>query len=123
MSKIIKSYNLYENVQNGTIKAGTELDVWYKDCFKTRIKFDGFDFVWETGTFTSGMLFDLSTEFEIVEKKPILQRVIWNDKSSFANCEMTMKGVTEMLMSRSEQLKKTLNDVVDLLKYMENKDE
>lgn len=60
---------LYEFINNGTIKAGTKLKVYEDDNYITTITFDGYDFVWESGIFTSGMLFNPLCDFEILEEE------------------------------------------------------
>lgn len=66
---------LYEFINNGTIKAGTKLKVYEDDNYITTITFDGYDFVWESGIFTSGMLFNPLCDFEILEEEKEIEEL------------------------------------------------
>lgn len=66
---------LYEFINNGTIKAGTKLKVYEDDNYITTITFDGYDFVWESGIFTSGMLFNPLCDFEILEEEKEIEEI------------------------------------------------
>ena len=70
--KKINSETLYELINDGTIKANTKMRVYKDDVYITTITFDGYDFIWETGTFSSGMLFNPLCDFEIIEDKPYM---------------------------------------------------
>lgn len=65
----VNSEILYELINDGSIKTGTKLKVYKDDIYVTTITFDGYDFIWETGTFSSGMLFNPLVDFEIIEEE------------------------------------------------------
>ena len=65
----INSENLYELINDGTIKVNTKIKVYEDDIYRTTITFDGYDFIWETGTFSSEMLFNPLVDFEIIEEE------------------------------------------------------
>lgn len=50
---------------------------------------------------------------EIYPKK--IEKISWNKKSSFANCDISKTGICEMMMARTEQLKKGLNEIIDYI--------
>lgn len=65
----INSEILYELVNDGVIKPGTKLKAYKDDIYVTNIVFDGYDFIWASGTFSSGMLFNPLVDFEIIEEE------------------------------------------------------
>lgn len=73
--KKINSETLYELINDGTIKANTKMRVYKDDVYITTITFDGYDFIWETGTFSSGMLFNPLCDFEIIEKDKKIEKI------------------------------------------------
>lgn len=61
----------------------------------------------------NGMLFkSLNDEIEIIEEEKEIEKIKWDEKSL---CQgfMSINKVEEMLMHRSEQLKKSLNQLID----------
>lgn len=71
----VNSENLYELINDGTIKVNTKIKVYKDDIYVTTITFDGYDFIWETGTFTSGMLFNPLCDFEIIEEEKEIEEL------------------------------------------------
>ena len=71
----VNSEVLYELINEGSIKAGTKLKVYKDDVYVTTITFDGYDFIWETGTFSSGMLFNPLVDFEKIEEEKDIEEI------------------------------------------------
>lgn len=71
----VNSEVLYESINDGSIKAGTKLKVYKDDVYVTTITFDGYDFIWETGTFSSGMLFNPLVDFEEIEEEKEIEEL------------------------------------------------
>ena len=71
----VNSEVLYESINDGSIKAGTKLKVYKDDVYVTTITFDGYDFIWETGTFSSGMLFNPLVDFEEIEEEKDIEEL------------------------------------------------
>lgn len=71
----VNSESLYEFINDGIIKANTKIKVYKDDIYITTITFDGYDFIWETGTFTSGMLFNPLVDFEIIEEEKEIEEL------------------------------------------------
>lgn len=58
----------------------------------------------------------LNKEIYIVDKK--IEKLKWNEKSSY-NQEVDTKKIQKILLSRSEQLKSSINEIID---YLEEKE-
>lgn len=67
---------------------------------------------------------DLNEEIEMIEDKPTneIEKIKWNEKSNFANCGNSSGDYYAMLMARTEQLKKGLNKIIDVLNELKNKE-
>lgn len=65
----VNSETLYKLINDGTIHENTKLNVYRDDIYITSIEYDGYDFNWDAGTFTSGMFYDPLVEFEIIEEE------------------------------------------------------
>lgn len=72
----VNSETLYELINDGTIHENIKLKVYRDDCYVTLIGYDGYDFKWDAGTFTSGMFYDPLVEFEIIEEEKTPQETI-----------------------------------------------
>lgn len=60
----------------------------------------------------------LNDEVEIIEEDKKIEKLKWNEKSSY-NQEGDTKKVQKILLSRSEQLKSSINEIID---YLEEKE-
>jgi hypothetical protein len=71
-----------------------------------------------THDFTLEMLIkSLNDEVEIIEEeKKIPEKLKWNEKSQHNVVADNTKKTLEHLLSRSEQLKKSINEIIDYLK-------
>lgn len=56
--------------------------------------------------------YDLKENIEIIEEPKELEKITWNEKSKWNGNSL---NDTEMLMSRTEQLKKSLNEIIEKL--------
>lgn len=66
----------------------------------------------------------LNDEVEIIEEeKKIPEKLKWNEKSQHNVVTDNTKKTLEHLLSRSEQLKKSINQIVDYLDYLKSKGE
>lgn len=71
----VNSENLYELINDGTIHENTKLKVYRDDIYITSIEYDGYDFNWDAGTFTSGMFYDPLVEFEVIEEEKEIEEI------------------------------------------------
>lgn len=60
----------------------------------------------------------LNDEVEVIEEDKKIEKLKWNEKSSY-NQEGDTKKVQKILLSRSEQLKSSINEIID---YLEEKE-
>ena len=60
--------------------------------------------------------YNLNDEVEILEEKKIPEKLKWNEKSQHNVVTDNAKKTLEHLLSRSEQLKKSINEIIDYLK-------
>ena len=60
----------------------------------------------------------LNDEVEIIEEDKKIEKLKWNEKSSY-NQEGDTKKVQKILLSRSEQLKSSINEIIDHLEEKE----
>lgn len=104
--KKINSETLYELINDGTIKANTKMRVYKDDVYITTITFDGYDFIWETGTFSSGMLFNPLCDFEIIEEDKKIER--------FEMCTGGIMGF-DGVENITSGLKDKINEIIDEL--------
>jgi hypothetical protein len=67
---------------------------------------------------------DLNDEIKFLEEeKKIPEKLKWNEKSQHNVVTDNTKKTLEHLLSRSEQLKKSINQIVDYLDYLKSKGE
>ena len=111
--QIISGKDLFKLINDGTIKKDTKLDVYKDNGYVTTIVFDGYDFLWESGMFNSGLLFDPTVNFK-VENKIIENIEIEEDfmcehfiKNKYGN-SCYIKGHDEVIIEK-------LNEVIDYI--------
>lgn len=119
----VNSEVLYELINDGSIKPGTKLKVYKDDIYVTTITFDGYDFIWETGTFTSGMLFNPLVDFELIEedkeiekleKRVISQNLMLSDKNAPDNEKWNL--VQKLIYDNSlenQYMKDKINELIN----------
>lgn len=87
----VNSETLYELINDGTIHENTKLNVYRDDIYITSIEYDGYDFNWDAGTFTSGMFYDPLVEFEIIEEEKDIEEFKTNYTCSELDFEIIDK--------------------------------
>lgn len=65
----INSEKLFEYINNLGTNEKVKFKVYYDDNYLTEIIWDGENFSWEPGTFTSGAFFNPLYDFEEIEEK------------------------------------------------------
>lgn len=66
----INSRQLFDFINKLKTNEKVRFKVYYDDNYLTEIIWDGENFSWEPGTFTSGAFFNLLYDFEVIEDKP-----------------------------------------------------
>ena len=103
----VNSETLYELINDGTIKENTKFEVYRDDIYITVIEFDGYDFNWDSGCFTSGMFYDPLVEFkEIIEEEKEIERLKLNDSDVW-----TGKSDGELIVEKINELIDTINEL------------
>lgn len=103
----INSENLYELINDGTIKVNTKIKVYEDDIYRTTITFDGYDFIWETGTFSSEMLFNPLVDFEIIEEEKEIEELDLGKVSP--NGEYIISVYDEKIQNKINELVREVN--------------
>ena len=108
----VHSETLYEFINSGTIKAGTKLKVYEDDNYITTITFDGYDFVWESGIFTSGMLFNPLCDFEIIEEEKEIEELDLGETRLNGECIISIndKKIQDKINELVREVNKLKND-------------
>lgn len=73
----INSKDLFNYISNLKLNEKVKFKVWYDDCYITEIFWDGENFNWESGDFTSGAFFDSRFDFEIIEEHKKIENVLF----------------------------------------------
>lgn len=76
----INSEKLFEFVNNLGTDEKVKFKVFEDENYVTEIYWDGENFNWEPGTFTSGMLFNPLVDFVEVEKEQSLDKIVMNEE-------------------------------------------
>lgn len=116
----VNSEVLYESINDGSIKAGTKLKVYKDDVYVTTITFDGYDFIWETGTFSSGMLFNPLVDFEEIEEQKDIEEI----KMIGCNMEIDLFDKKTLLPTENMQTEfiiSKINELVREVRKLKNK--
>ena len=117
--QIISGKDLFKLINDGTIKKDTKLDVYKGNSYITTIVFDGYDFLWESGMFNSGLLFDSTVNFK-VENKIIENIEIEEDFM----CEHFIKnkyGNSCYIKAHDIVIIEKLNQIIDYINKEENR--
>ena len=113
----INSENLWKYINELATNEKVKFNVYYDDQYVTQIYWNGERFEWDTGTFTSEAFFNPFYDFIVIEEeKKIPEKLKWNEKSQHNVVTDNTKKTLEHLLSRSEQLKKSINEIIDYLK-------
>mgnify|MGYP001633278312 CR=1 FL=1 len=108
----VNSESLYELINDGTIKVNTKIKVYKDDIYITTITFDGYDFIWETGTFTSGMLFNPLCDFEIIEEEKEIEELDLGEARPNGECIISIndKKIQDKINELVREVNKLKND-------------
>lgn len=105
----VNSESLYELINDGTIKVNTKIKVYKDDIYITTITFDGYDFIWETGTFTSGMLFNPLCDFEIIEEEKEIEELDLGEARPNGECIISIND--KKIQDKINELVREVNNL------------
>lgn len=116
----INSEKLFEFVNNLGTDEKVKFKVYLDDNYVTDINWDGENFNWEPGTFTSGMFFDPLIDFEEVKEDKKIEKLGMFDLT------LEETDITEDLILTYEGVSKTfsdtrmkINELIDKVESME----
>ena len=111
--QIISGRDLFKLINDETIKKDTKLDVYKGNSYITTIVFDGYDFLWESGMFNSGLFFDPTVNFKVANK--IIENI---EIEEDLMCEHFIKnkyGNSCYIKGHDEVIIEKLNEVIDYI--------
>lgn len=114
----INSEKLWDYVFNLATDEKVRFKVFYDDFYTTEVLWDGENFVWDAGTFTSGAFFNPLYEFEVIEKKEITK---WG-KGALEEIRTKTNYKVKGLQKFIELLMKTQNEIIDIVNKMNKED-
>lgn len=117
----VNSETLYELINDGTIHENTKLKVYRDDIYIISIEYDGYDFNWDAGTFTSGMFYDPLVEFEIIEEEKEIEELNYRlDYDTYDKCKYDIDKVMTLIRPILEN-KEKINELVREVRKLKNK--
>ena len=103
----INSKDLFNYINNLKPTDKIKFKVYYDDCYVTDILWDGENFNWESGRFTSGAFFNSLYDFEIIEEEKEIEKL---------GKKFTLEGNTSELTKSDWQfsvISQKINELVD----------
>ena len=129
----IKSEKLWNYIFNLAPNEKVKFRVYYDDNYLTNIFWDGENFNWESGMFTSGAFFNPLYDFEIIEEDKKIEKI---DKrvlsqnlmiaDSNAPIDEKWKLVQKLIYDNSieiEKVKNKLNELIDVVNELKVRSE
>ena len=71
----INSEKLFDYINKLANNEQVKFKVFYYDDYITEVYWDGKDFNWESGTFTSGAFFDKNFDFYVIEEDKEIEKI------------------------------------------------
>lgn len=119
--QIISGKDLFKLINDGTIKKDTKLDVYKGNSYITTIVFDGYDFLWESGMFNSGLFFDPTVNFKVENK--IIEKIEIEEDILFNSFIKNKYGAKCSIKSHDKVIIEKLNEVIDYINEKEKENE
>ena len=116
---IIKAEELYFLIKEKVIKKGTKLEVYKDNNYITTIVFDGYDFLWESGMFNSGLFFDPTVNFKMENK--IIENIEIEEDILFNSFIKNKYGAKCSIKSHDKVIIEKLNQIIDYINKEENR--
>ena len=117
----INSEKLYDFINNLGTDEKVRFKVFYDDNYVTEIYWDGENFRWEPGTFTTGALFNPLYDFvEVEEEKKIPEKL--KSLNNVGNVPNLVEFADKQQLN-NHLIKDKLNEVIDYLDYLKSKGE
>lgn len=107
----IKSKDLFNYINNLKPTDKIKFKVYYDDCYVTDILWDGENFNWESGRFTSGAFFNSLYDFEIIEEEKEIEKLgknftFENDTSELAKNDWQVSIISQKINELVDEINK-----------------
>lgn len=119
----INSENLWSYINDLATNQKVKFKVYYDDFYKTEVLWNGENFEWDTGTFTSEAFFNPLYDFEVIEEKPKFETIgKWNEniikdlRNDREISNWQIKNYISVLMG-------TQNQIIDAVNYLLDKEQ
>lgn len=119
--QIISGKDLFKLINDGIIKKDTKLDVYKDNGYVTTIVFDGYDFLWESGLFNSGLFFDPTVDFKVENK--IIENIEIEEDILCNSFIKNRYGAKCSIKSHDKVIIEKLNEVIDYINEKEKENE
>ena len=93
----INSKDLFNYINNLKPTDKIKFKVYYDDCYVTDILWDGENFNWESGRFTSGAFFNSLYDFEIIEEEKEIEKINYEEHIGIDLSEAVCSKVNELI--------------------------
>ena len=107
----INSKDLFNYINNLKPTDKIKFKVYYDDCYVTDILWDGENFNWESGRFTSGAFFNSLYDFEIIEEEKEIEKLgknftFENDTSELAKNDWQVSIISQKINELVDEINK-----------------
>lgn len=119
--QIISGKDLFKLINDEIIKKDTKLEVYKDNNYITTIVFDGYDFLWESGMFNSGLFFDPTVDFKVENK--IIENIEIEEDILFNSFIKNKYGAKCSIKSHDKVIIEKLNEVIDYINEKEKENE
>ena len=107
----INSKDLWNYINDLTTNEKVKFNVYYDDNYVTQIYWNGDNFEWEPGRFTSEAFFNPLYDFEVIEGEKIPEKITINENGTigFPNGQWTARNMDKAFAMK-------INSIIDYLK-------
>ena len=115
--KVIDLLNKIANGEEVPKKIGYDNKIFEFDELEKQYTFHNLDYSVndDLGLSIDGLKYmSLNDEVEIIEEDKKIEKIKWNEKSSY-NQEVDTKKLQKILLSRTEQLKQGINEIIEVI--------
>lgn len=117
MKKKINSKNLWDFINELARNEKVKFKVYCDDSYVTNILWNGENFEWESGTFTSEAFFNPLYDFEVIEEDKKIEKLdIQSVKDNPTNMYIVNEYGTKCYMTKhSREIALKLNELIDVV--------
>ena len=125
MKKKINSKNLWDFINELARNEKVKFKVYCDDSYVTNILWNGENFEWESGTFTSEAFFNPLYDFEVIEKGKKIEKLNIEYNAKIRNERYIEKGDNKIisLTVPDYELAIKINELIDVVNELKEKSE